>query len=170
MYKCITSLPYCLMSTALLPPPPSLPPPQHSSCSIPKFAYFDELYHATDAHQTFPTTWKFQPNRCHGTNKLVQVFFYLILILFLSLLVPYICSVRMASYVCWDQKHFTSVTSRHSCLMLLLQQVRSCPVDLTVAKCDFVMYFTATSVNGEGDVFSFIPKHFLVHNRRKYCI
>jgi len=32
------------------------------------------------------------------------------------------------------------------------------------------MYFTATSVNGETDVFSFISKDFLVHNRRKYCI
>jgi hypothetical protein len=54
--------------------------------------------------------------------------------------------------------------------MLLLQEVRNCPVEQTVAKRDFVMYFTATSVNGETDVFSFISKHFLVHDRRKYCM
>jgi len=54
--------------------------------------------------------------------------------------------------------------------MILLQQVLKCPVDLTLAKCDFVMRFTATSVNGETDMFSFISKHFLVHNCRKYRI
>jgi len=148
-----------------------LPLPLLSSRSVPKFAYFNKLHHAIDTHQTFPTTWKLHSKDCRGTKKRVQLFFFsnLTSISFLSFPLPYICSVLMASWVCWYQKHLTSVPSTHCCLMLLLQQVLDCPDDLTLAKCDLVRCFTETSVNGPTDMFSFISKHFLVHNRRKYC-